>query len=273
MRQHPTAGLEVPDDRSKRAGRLTLSLLLILLLYRSGTAYGYSCGTPSSGHCYATATWQAQPEYFGAYTDIVEANLACPSGCGGFVDDEIWLVDDNSSGCQSNGFGMCWVEAGYIATEGSSKVYFWADARPTTSSTFNLHLLGGTDPAGVNDHFMLIKDGRVSPQTFLVFIYNDSLSTLYNGTSAISSGTPMKGNRIIIGSELAGSSGASADNANFTRNIWAVQALGPEYVFWYNRQTTKGSVTSASPPTGSWTVDPASPPPPEGGQFTTHCCS
>jgi hypothetical protein len=51
-----------------------------------------------------------------------------------------------------------------------------------------------------------------------------------------------------------------------------VQVLGPEYVFWYNRQTTQGNIESDVPPTGSWTIDPATPPP-EGGQFTTHCCS
>ena len=83
----------------------------------------------------------------------------------------------------------------------------------------------------------------------------------------------MSGNRIDIGQELAGTNGASAGNANFTRNIWAVQVLGPEYVFWYNRQTDEGGVGSAAPPFGSWTSNPANPPPPEGGQFTTHCCS
>jgi hypothetical protein len=43
---------------------------------------------------------------------------------------------------------------------------------------------------GVTDHFMIIKDGRVSLQGFLVFIYNDSLSTLYNGTSVLSGAAP-----------------------------------------------------------------------------------
>ena len=117
---------------------------------------------------------------------------------------------------------------------------------------------------------MIIKDARSGPGIFQLWIYNDSLSTLYNGTSTSNT---MTGNIIDIGQELAGTQNASAGNANFTRNIWAVQALGPEYVFWYNRQIDQGGVSSANPPTGSWTVDPSSPPPPEGGQFTTHCCS
>src|SRR3954466_12489914 len=103
--------------------------------------------------------------------------------------------------------------------------------RPINQSTFNLHLLGNTDPVGVTDHFTIVKDGRVTPNNFLVFIYNDSLSTLYNGVSVVPSGNPMSGG-IDMGQELAGARDASATRANFTRNIWAVQALGPEYVFF-----------------------------------------
>jgi hypothetical protein len=166
---------------------------------------------------------------------------------------------------------MCWVEAGYFFTDGSgSAQYFWADGRPMNTSTFNLHILGSTDSVGVTNHYMIIKDGRNGPGIFQVWVYNDGLSTLYQGTSTSNT---MTGNRVIIGQELAGSNGASADNANFTRNIWAVQALGPEYVFWYNRQTDDGSVRSDNPPFASWTIDPSTRPPPEGGQFTTHCCN
>jgi hypothetical protein len=139
-----------------------------------------------------------------------------------------------------------------------------------TSSTYNNHFLGSTDPVGTTDHFMIIKDGRDGPGIVQVWIYNDSLSTLYNGTSTSNT---MSADRVIVGQELAGTNGASAGNANFTRNIWAVQVLGPEYVFWYNRQIDEGTVLNQSPPFGSWTIDPATPPPPEGGQFTTHCCS
>lgn len=64
---------------------------------------------------------------------------------------------------------------------------------------------------------------------------------------------------------------ASAGTATFTSNIWAVQALGPEFVFWYVPQVDTGSVVSATPPTAAWPVSPASPPP-LGGEFTTSCC-
>lgn len=264
------------DNRKTRLivaalGQLTAGLCLILVMSTPSQAVTYSCGNQSSGHCYGVASWQEKPEYFGAYSDILQVPINCPGGCGGFIDDEEWLIDDHSAGCTGNPFGMCWVEAGYIASDGSNNpVFFWADSRPMNASTFNLHLLGGTDPAGVTDHFMIIKDARNGPGIFQLWIYNDSLSTLYNGTSTSNT---MSGNIVDIGQELAGTQDASAGSANFTRNIWAVQALGPEYVFWYNRQIDQGGVSSANPPTGSWTIDPSSPPPPEGGQFTTHCCS
>ena len=253
-------------------GVVAASVLLLLLVWATPVISAYSCGNPSSSHCYGTASWSQTAEYFGAYTDAAQVSMSCPTGCGGFVDDEVWLIDTTSSGCTGNSFKMCWVEAGSIAIDGSNPVFFWADARPTNTSTFNLHLLGATDAVGTLDHYMIVKDGRASPQTFLVFIYTDSFSTLYNGVSALQSGPPMSGHRIDIGQELAGTTGAAAGRANFVRNIWAVQALGPEYVFWYNRQTTQGSVSNAKPPTASWTTNPSNPPPPEGGQFTTECC-
>jgi len=256
---------------AKTFTRLRLVFFLVALFAFSGISQAstYSCGDPSSGHCYGVAAWSEQPQYFGAYADILETPMSCPSGCGGFIDDEIWLIDDNTPACQSNGIGMCWVETGYTAGDGGSTIFFWADSRPMTSSTYNNHYLGGVDQAGTTDHFMIIKDGRGGPGIFQLWIYSDSLSTLYNGTST---SNPMSAERILIGQELAGTNSASAGDANFTRNIWAVQALGPEYVFWYNRQTDEGGVTSQNPPFASWTINPASPPPPEGGQFTTHCC-
>jgi hypothetical protein len=250
--------------------RISLLALALLLFAGSAQAVNYSCGNPSSGHCYGITSWQEKSEYFGAYSDILRASVNCPSGCGGFVDDELWLIDNKSAGCTGNPFGQCWVEAGYFFIDGQSAQFFWADSRPMNSNTFNLHILGSADAEGTTDHYMIIKDGRSGPGIFQVWLYNDGLSTLYQGTSTSNT---MSGDVVMIGQELAGTNGASAGTANFTRNIWAVQILGPEYVFWYNRQTTKTGVTSANPPFASWTIDPSGPPPPEGGQFTTHCCS
>jgi hypothetical protein len=241
------------------------------------------CGNPSSGHCYGNNRWTRGTEFFGAYTDISQSRMTCPSGCGGFVDNEIWLIDTSSPGCTGNEFGMCWVEAGTAVDEGGEAHFFWADARPGTGNTYNEHYLGSADPAGTVDHYMIVKDGRTRPNPFQVFIYNDSQSTLYNGVSTVPGGggcgspqAPMVARRIDIGQELAGSPSsaneASAGTANYTRNIWAVQALDSAYVFWYNAQNAVGSVGSGNPPRASWTLNPGSSGAPEGGQFTTRCC-
>jgi hypothetical protein len=261
---------------------LQFILPLLLMLAFTDRAAAYSCGDPSSGHCYGVNFWSQNTEYFGSYADITQVEMSCPNGCGGFVDDEMWLVDTASPNCTSNEFGMCWVETGTTVNEGSSPTYFWADGRPGTGNTFNSHYLGSPDPVGTVDHYMIIKDGRVSPNTYLVFVYNDSQSTLYNGTSSVQGtngcGSPfpqMVAKEIIIGQELAGSpsdskNNASAGLANFTRNIWAVQALDSAYIFWYNAQNAIGSVTSQNPPVGSWAQAPGSSGAPEGGNFTTH---
>ena len=269
--------------QSSIGARLALGAFLLLSFAFSEVSHAYSCGDPSSGHCYGVNAWTQANEYFGAFANITQVAMSCPQGCGGFVDDEIWLIDDSSANCTGNQFGMCWVEAGTLVNEGGTPTYFWADARPGTGNTFNLHYLGTPDPPGTVDHYMIVKDGRVNPNTYLIFIYNDSQSTLYSGTSAVAgtggcgSALPqMTGRRILIGQELAGApevaNDASANTADFTRNIWAVQALDAGYVFWYNAQTAAGGVTSASPPVGSWAQNPGAPGAPEGGDFTTRCC-
>jgi len=152
----------------------------------------------------------------------------------------------------------------------TNQTFFWADKRPGQPFAFGLMANVPAGDYGNRDHFMIIKDGRATPNPFLVFMYNDNLSALYEGTSNANS---MIGKQILIGQELDGIGGASAPQATFTRNIFAVQALGPEYVFWYNVQTQQGIVRSNNPPMGHWDIDPAtSGSSPEGGQFSTNCC-
>jgi hypothetical protein len=232
------------------------------------TANNYRCGDPSTNHCYARVLWEERPQYFGAYTDITQVAMSCPSDCGGFVNDEIWLVDTKSRDCQTSEFQMCWVEAGTFA-QPDGRYFFWAEGRPLKTNAYNQHILGPGDPEGVVNHYMMIQDARGDSGISQIWIYNDSLSTLYNGTST---NNAMSGNQMHIGQELAGTQNASAGFATFSRNIFAVQALGQEYVFWYNAQTTRGNTRIDNPPSGGWVVDPGKPPP-EGGQFSTRCCS
>src|SRR5882757_580060 len=145
--------------------RLVPVSFVAVLLFSAAICFAanYPCGNASSDHCYGVNSWSEQTQYFGSYVDLQEPGMNCPSNCGGFIDNEMWLIDSNSAACKENSFKQCWVEAGYIAQPGQSTQFFWADSRPQTSSTFNLHILGNADPVGTTDHFMILKDGRVSP--------------------------------------------------------------------------------------------------------------
>jgi len=213
------------------------------------------------------------------------APISCnPSSCApkdkGFINDEMWLIDDL---CVNGGHTeICWIETGYytgsvdksspgtpVAVVALNPSFFWADMRPGQSFTF---VLAGDIPDsqyGTKNHFVIVKDGRTTPNPFLVFIYNDSLSTFFGE----SLNNRMNGNEINIGQELAFDGGAIAPQVTFTRNIFAVRPVGKDYVFWYNAQTDRGTVSSPNPPTGRWDIaPPTSGSSPEGGQFSTSCC-
>jgi hypothetical protein len=82
---------------------------------------------------------------------------------------------------------------------------------------------------------------------------------------ANSTGNPMQPNIATIGTELGGSSGASAPPATFTEN-WH-----PDHFFAGAWVTVTGSPQVQTPPLqGSWTVNPSVQT--EGGTWTTSCC-
>jgi hypothetical protein len=245
------------------------TFLLLVCSVKPLHASNYSCGNPNSGHCYGRTRWQEKPQYFGAFSSILQIAMNCPSNCGGFINNEIWLVDFRSQACVSNAFQACWVEAGFHAFAGQGNpYYFWADSRPLASNTYNNHFLNQAD-SGDFDHFMIIEDARGAPGVYQVWIYSDNLSVLFNGTSTSNT---MSANTIQIGTELAGTTGGSAAPSQFQKNIWAVKPLGSDYTFWYNTQVDDGVILSQSPPNASWLIDPSLPGS-NGGIFTTNCCN
>jgi hypothetical protein len=183
--------------------------------------------------------------------------MACPSGCGGFIDDEIWLIDTSSANCTTNQFGVFWVEVGTITTgrqqPGRTS---GADGRPGTGNTLNVHHLGGTDPVGTVDHYMIVKDGRVSPNTHLV-PFATTQSTLYNGTSSV---------QAPADAQLSASDGCQAHRhragAPLVRLLipkGCIRWPGPFHAkhpgrsgvdaayFWYNAQIVANTPNSANP--------------------------
>jgi hypothetical protein len=249
-----------------RRSCLLLALAAACSAPAGARAEDYSCGSITSGHCYGAAGWVEQPQYFGAYTDIPHSPMSC-TGCDGFVTNELWVVDNASPACFWTPKRKCWLEAGYFNWNGIGQdtIFFWADSSP--SGQFRITYLDRAGTGTLN-HFMLVQDARAQyPGPFRVWIYNASLSTLYSGESA-----SFSANRVIEGQELTGTHGISAETTTFTRNIWAVRPLGPEYVFWYEPQTTEGTVRVDGPPWARWSASPEDPLAPEGGVLATRCC-
>jgi hypothetical protein len=245
---------------------LLLGLSAVAWFAPSGDLHAdYACGSLTTGHCYGTAIWEEQPQYFGAYADIDLAATTCAS-CDGFTTNELWVVDNASPACVASPRHKCWLEAGYFTWRPANHdtIFFWADSSP--QGGFRLVYLDRA-PEGSLNHFMIVQDARTKyPGPFRAYIYNTALTTLYNAESS-----SFRANRVIVGKELSGTHGTFASTSHFTRNIWAVRPLGPEYVFWYAPQTTTGGVRSDDPPHGAWSIPPDDPFAPEGGVFTTHC--
>jgi len=219
-------------------------------IHDRGVAFAYSCGT---AHCYKGIHWGGHVS--GESTDIYIAPLTAPND-GGFVDNETWLVDLT---------GPYWVEIGYSTFGSSSVQYFWADSRP--GSTYYEHPMASVagNEYGTRPQFA-IQHG--SGNSWVASIVGPGSNF---GGSWTSTNNTMTGNDIQIGQELAGTTGASANYANFTINVWYGYYDGS-----FHYQTNSGQDlnlaygSTSNPPYGGWDVIPQNST--TGGQFTTNCC-
>lgn len=253
---------------------LTLGAILVLLpfqLLSQSTASAhpsiptsYSCGDKNSGHCYAINDWYGGMA--GAKTNITLVNLVCngwPFGsCDstGFVDDEIWVIDDNASGdCSSTSFKRCWVEQGII-NDGSAPYFFWADVRPIDKG-LNYH--DGPQFGGYFGDTANFTIQQTSSNTWSV-----STTILNCGCSyqlqRYSTSNTMHADDINIGQELAGTDGASAPRADFTYNYWFNGS-------WHPQGYGNGPGPFAdNPPHGAWVNGVVGGP--TGGDWYDYCC-
>lgn len=122
-------------SKSSRTLRLAVSLcalsavLALETISHAPVARAYSCINP---HCYGEVDW---PNYVpGTTTSIFIAQLNCNSStsCDGFIDDEMWLVDQSSNTCKNDSAKACWVEIGYLRGDDSnySENYFLGGLSP-----------------------------------------------------------------------------------------------------------------------------------------------
>ena len=286
-------------DLSNLADRVIMALFILMVLlgsslFLSSTALASSssiqspqvpltgfCNNPypgPGGHCYAQRLWTG---HTGAANTLLNpyGAMSCP-GCSGFITDEMWFSDPNSSPCQVYPFYDCWVEAGfstYVAGDSdscnssiASVCGYWADNRPYGGGYHEtpLYYFG---PDGTN----------LLPYYFYVTILNDSCCSSSGSTWNISTNIYKNGSWIAgpsgqsqfndmnvddieIGSELADSR-ASAGVMYFQYNQW----MDSSGVWHY--QTTQGRNNSTnSPPVGNWSVSPCNCNGNTGGSFYTY---
>lgn len=164
------------------------------------TATAYSCGDINTGHCYGQNIWQDATD--GVRTSIGVRGI---TGGNGFVNNEVWL-------CQ----GDCpyWVEAGLKSQfniGGGAEIYFWADSRP--GGGYNNHF-GRPIPSGDYGYYANVDIHRTSGSTWSITINSQTGLQL----SDSSTGNSMAPDEIQLGTELAGTGGASDPHTNYANN-------------------------------------------------------
>ncbi|MBA2288060.1 MAG: hypothetical protein H0W02_21505 [Ktedonobacteraceae bacterium] len=233
-------------------------------------------------HCYAQVDWVGHTG--GAYTEIDPyGSLNCP-GCNGFIDNEMWLADPNSSQCANIPiFKACWVESG-ISTWGpnnpnscnqghDSTCVFWADERPN-GGKYHEHPLFNIGPDGtsldpwyffitIENHNNASSSSGIWDVSVAVF-KNGNYFTTKSAQSVFGTGNSMNANIIRVGSELSAVNGASASRNYFNYNEW-LQGNGS---FTYQTQTAVNTSTNP-PPNGAWNVYPCNCSGNTGGSWET----
>ncbi|MBA2288112.1 MAG: hypothetical protein H0W02_21775 [Ktedonobacteraceae bacterium] len=236
-------------------------------------AANISCGNLSTGHCYGRQDWFGGT--IGSKTDIKVVQLTCNGSCQstGFLDNEMWLIDGQTSSCFSNMFGNCWVEGGYLYDGYCGFCYFWADVRPVDGNNLNLHYLYPTpnhmSPNRDIGHSMRISIYEQGTHRFEVdfAVQGCSFNCSANATFYSTNNT-MVPNDVHIGTELSGvgsnNSNWGAPRADYTNNYWKNGAG------WQGQTYGNGpGMFQQSPPYINGTYGSLGG---TGGDFYTNCC-
>jgi hypothetical protein len=245
---------------------VSLSVTLLLALMYPAEALAYSCGGATSGHCAGLAQWYG-------YTNGMASTItvtAISSG-GDRIQNAAWLEDAHTTTCQQNGYGACWIEAGYVVggtTQGyySSPVYFWADLRP--GSIYFDHLLQTVPQGDYGQTLDVLIELQSTPGTWYVGMSSPGFNSDYSPSPQFSMNNSMVPDWIHVGQELAGTqNNAGSPATDWTYNQW-MDNLGS-----YHFQTTDGwggTPRSDNPPYASWAIPPSQSS--TGGDLVAYCC-
>jgi hypothetical protein len=282
-------------SRSMLADRCitTLFVLIVLLgsfFVLSGSALAAAASTttpqiPLSGwcdsslpRCYAVRDWPGHTG--GAVTAINPFGALRCYGCIGFIDDEMWFLDPNSSQCMNDMYGVCQVEAGVATYPASnpkdcnpghdSTCLFWADIRPDPGGFHDWPLYTfGADGVSLSPYLIYITIANASGfsssgSTWVITTNIYQYGSWIAGPSGQSTSNSMNVNEIEIGSELSDSHG-SADVFYLQYNQWMDGSGG-----WHYQTTTGNNNSTNPPPTGQWAVNPCNCNGNTGGEFETY---
>jgi hypothetical protein len=237
-------------------------------------AVGYSCGDPSSGHCYAEYEWYGGP-ISGGNTAITVVHIYAPDIYPDFMNNEMWVAQTGAPACKNSQTGNqpnCWIEMGYqnLFTGTSNSDYFWADNRP--NGGYHAHDLGQV-PAGDYGYSAWVTIWQIASNEWEAAI--SSQTAYYTGYSTSSQPSA---NLINAGTELAGSGtvppeAVQAPRADFTFNEWRDTGGVWHYQDYHYYQSGSGFHFrgGAPPPHGVDLSDPAGSSN-YGGDFYTYCC-
>jgi hypothetical protein len=213
---------------------------------------GYSCGGPSTGHCYAIASIGDHLTGFRSTIGVI-AN-AKPGD--GFVNNEFWLINYSGNGG--------WIEIGYQVNTVELPKYFWAVLDPDTGIFTNHNM--DTIPQEEVGTRVTFDIHQIAEDTFAISV--DGSKTHYSTTVQVNLWNGTYGGYIHIGQELSGSKDAIASLAIFVENQVYDSNFHHHYATEVDRPLDE---TLDRPPYGGWMQKPTQDN--KGGVFSTYCCA
>ena len=208
----------------------------------------------------ATGTKTARERGRGAARDERTLSLHPTRGARGVgLNNETWLLNENA--CSN----LCWVEAGFTSTDGSTTYYFRENKTP--SQPYRLDIL---DPVPAGDY-----NGTVNVQ----IVQDINVTSWYNVYIIANSGqrtftyqqNPWFPDRIDIGEELYGTSGAYSPQIAWTQNGY-ISANGSGQLQGYYQNRLPDRDERGNPPYAGWAVGNNPAQSPTGGMWLANCC-
>jgi hypothetical protein len=239
---------------SRLAALLTTAILVAtacesgsILPGNTPAAVPYSCGSLSGGHCYGEVS--VDPSHVHGFRTQILVTSQLASG-DGFIDNEFWLNPFEGTG---------WLEAGYDYHPVYGLTYFWAEDRQ--DGLFINHWIDYNRQDDGN--YLTVDIHETTADNFSISLTGKGTSYAYSYPNFPLFGSS-DGGWVMMGQELAGTSGASAPFVLYLFSSYYDSAGVTHFI-------TGGSPSIGQPPYGGWLAAPS--PGNQGGAWSTWCCA